>query len=47
MGPISVLISEIDVNVVDERGARCSSEDCWTKRELGVAWRMGKRASER
>ena len=44
---MSVLISEMDSKTVDERGARWRSEDCWTSREFGVDWRVGKRAMER
>ena len=44
---MSVLISEMDVKVVEEGTERWSSDDWRTRRELGVRWRMGKRLKAR
>ena len=47
MGPMSVLISEREVKVVEDRRLRWRSEDWRTRRELGVRWRRGRRVRVR
>lgn len=44
---MSVLISSREANWTEESGERCRSEDCRTRRELGVDWRFGRRVRAR
>ena len=44
---MSVFISESEVKVMEEGAARCRSEDCQTRREWGVARRLGRRVRVR
>ena len=47
LGPRSVFISSRVAKLVEERGARCRSEDWRTRRELGVDCRLGRRVRAR